>query len=56
MSTGCGESAPMEKMTTLELSMWLKSKGFGTAVQTAFEGVCSYSSLQLVHLFPIRMI
>ena len=30
--------APLEKMTTVELTMWLQSKGFGAAVQTAFEG------------------
>ena len=29
---------PLVKMTTVELTMWLQSKGFGAAVQTAFEG------------------
>ena len=31
---------PLEKMTTVELTMWLQSKGFGATVQSAFEGQC----------------
>ena len=30
--------SPLEKMTTAELTIWLQSKGFGAAIQTAFEG------------------
>ena len=38
---GRENSVPLEKMSTVELTMWLESKGFGAAVQNAFEGMKS---------------
>ena len=36
---GRENSVPLEKMSTVGLTMWLESKGFGAAVQNAFEGM-----------------
>ena len=40
----CEESVLLEKMSTVDLAMWLQSKGFGAAVQSAFEGELIFAS------------
>ena len=43
-SDNCEESVLLEKMSTVDLAMWLQSKGFGAAVQSAFEGELIFAS------------
>ena len=38
MSANHEQTVPLEQMSTVELTMWLQSKGFGANVQSAFEG------------------
>lgn len=48
MSVSLGErTVPLENMTTVELTIWLQSKGFGANVQSAFEGTASPHTVSL---------